>query len=294
MAKKTKPPDEKFHPPDWMTTWSDLVSLLMVFFVLMFALSTLDPAKFNQAAASMSVSARAVTILETFQGESLVVREMGNGIIQFPVPPTNLNPRDAEEPEHGEEPYPPDYEALRIADAGAELTIIEDDLRTYFPDSTGAAQGDPHQVPPAEEDDRIRIDRGDYVITITLPGSVSFHSGRHDLTDTAVDVLTFIAEVIKRYPDNQIEIHGYADSQPLTSTVRYRDNEELSTMRAREVRDFFVTQGVNREIMLVAGWGELFPIASNETEEGRALNRRVEIKIISTVYTGTPSRVNGR
>jgi chemotaxis protein MotB len=266
----------------------------MVFFILMFALSSIDAAKFAQAAASMNPNASAVSLLQTYTGENIVMEMMGNGIIQFPVPPNSLKPVSMDDPVYGSTDTieASDYEAMRVALAGAELKAIQDDLMTYFPDNPAIPPQDPNSGENNDNNtgndatDGFKIEKEDFAIRITLPGSVSFESGRHQLTEAAREALTAIAEVLKQFPDNEINIVGHADNQPLRSTAVYRDNTDLAYFRAREVEKFFIEEGMNELMLKTISRGEREPIASNDTPEGRELNRRVEILIYSTVYTG--------
>ena len=91
-----------------------------------------------------------------------------------------------------------------------------------------------------------------------------------------------LGDVLKRYNDNLIEIRGYTDSVPVSASNKYADNMELSQARAYSVYKFLVNnKQMSEDSLECSGRGEQEPVASNDTAEGRALNRRVEIRIYS-------------
>ncbi len=115
-------------------------------------------------------------------------------------------------------------------------------------------------------------------INLNMPGNVTFQVNRADLNPEFHRVLSSVAAVSKHYEKTMIEIDGHTDA---TGPDEY--NRSLSERRADTVKRFFVSQGV-REIRLFAqGIGENRPIASNDTVEGRALNRRVELTLVPIV-----------
>jgi chemotaxis protein MotB len=112
-------------------------------------------------------------------------------------------------------------------------------------------------------------------VVITLSNDTAFVSGSSDIKDPMVRALNGIAEVLKKTP-GRIVIEGNTDNIALTGT-KYKSNWELATSRAASVLHVFIQQGIDPARFIIAGYGEYRPIASNETAEGRAKNRRVEI-----------------
>jgi outer membrane protein OmpA-like peptidoglycan-associated protein len=108
--------------------------------------------------------------------------------------------------------------------------------------------------------------------TLVLEG-VTFELNKSRLTLDARKVLDFVAQSIKAHPEAKIEVGGYTDSR---GSMAY--NQRLSLARARSVRTYLIEQGVPAEQLTAAGYGESKPVASNTTEEGRAQNRRVELR----------------
>jgi outer membrane protein OmpA-like peptidoglycan-associated protein len=109
---------------------------------------------------------------------------------------------------------------------------------------------------------------------ITLSGSVLFASGRSALLPTAREKLDQVAEALKTSQDHQITIQGYTDSRGSD-----QKNQDLSLKRAQAVRDYLTQRGVPPDKLKAEGMGSANPIDSNDTTEGRANNRRVEIVV---------------
>ncbi len=110
---------------------------------------------------------------------------------------------------------------------------------------------------------------------ITIPGEVLFASGKYDLLPTAQATLAQVADALTRSdPDSTIDVGGYTDSQGNATF-----NLELSQHRADAVRLYLVSRGVAPDRITARGFGETQPVTSNESPEGRANNRRVEIVI---------------
>jgi outer membrane protein OmpA-like peptidoglycan-associated protein len=113
-----------------------------------------------------------------------------------------------------------------------------------------------------------------------------FATGKYDLTEKARESLARIAGIIESHPGLHLVVEGYTDN---TGSPEF--NEKLSNQRADAVHDFLVQQGVNPQDITAVGYGENFPVASNSTAQGRALNRRVELVVsgeIIGVKIGVP------
>ncbi len=112
-------------------------------------------------------------------------------------------------------------------------------------------------------------------IMVNLPDSVSFDTDSYAIKPEFRPVLDRIADNIGKYPDSLIDVYGHTD---LTGTPAH--NQVLSENRARTVGDYLVTRGVSGSRLRTQGFAATMPAASNDTVEGRARNRRVEIKIV--------------
>lgn len=114
-------------------------------------------------------------------------------------------------------------------------------------------------------------------IHLVMPGDITFETNRYDINGEFYPVLTSVSKVLYKYKDTDLEVAGFTDS---TGSDDY--NQELSEKRAYSVVQFLRSQNVSANRLKSVGFGKAHPIASNETESGRARNRRVELTIIPT------------
>ena len=124
---------------------------------------------------------------------------------------------------------------------------------------------------------RVRIVRNRMVVE--LPEGILFDSGKADLKEGGQTTLGEVAEVLKQIQDRSFQIAGHTDNIPIRNR-RFRNNWELSTQRAVTVTRFLIAQGVAANRVSAAGYADTEPTASNETPEGRAQNRRIEIVLL--------------
>ncbi len=113
-------------------------------------------------------------------------------------------------------------------------------------------------------------------IVINLPDNVLFATGSARVNADGQEALKQIANVLKEFSDRRFQVEGHTDNVPMKS-ARFPSNWELSTARALSVVHLMVQEGVAAENVSAAGFGEFHPRADNESKEGRALNRRIEI-----------------
>jgi outer membrane protein OmpA-like peptidoglycan-associated protein len=121
-----------------------------------------------------------------------------------------------------------------------------------------------------------RIERVGEGIKITFGGGLLFDVNRAELRPEAQAELVKLARILNKYPDTNILVEGHTDA---TGTEDY--NMDLSRRRASSVGTFLAVQSVQRERLNAVGYGEIQPIASNQTAEGRQQNRRVEVAIFA-------------
>jgi outer membrane protein OmpA-like peptidoglycan-associated protein len=133
------------------------------------------------------------------------------------------------------------------------------------------------------ENSGVEVERQGNTINLVVPNAISFATNSAQLTPNFYGPLNQVAESLKAYSDTSVQIVGHTDS---TGSATY--NQQLSVNRANAVVVYLSAQGVNPERMQAIGMGLSQPIADNKTVEGRAQNRRVEIKIIP--HEGQESR----
>lgn len=119
-------------------------------------------------------------------------------------------------------------------------------------------------------------------IVIRIMDKAFYDTGKADLKDKARVTLDRIAPIIKSLP-NEIRIEGHTDNVPI-STAEFKSNWELSVRRATEVIRYLVENGgLSPQMISAAGYGEYRPVAANDSDANRAMNRRIEIIVVNTV-----------
>ncbi len=120
----------------------------------------------------------------------------------------------------------------------------------------------------------VRVERTGDSIRLIMPGNITFATDSDRVDTGFYPVLDSVGKVLMKFDQTQIAVEGFTDS-----TGSFEHNQELSERRANSVARYINSVGVNGLRLEVRGYGERYPIASNETQAGRAQNRRVEIKI---------------
>ncbi len=274
MAKmKEKPPEE--GSPAWMATFSDLMNLLLCFFVLLFASSTMDEGKIQKIAASFDNAS--FSILNNGTLSLLDGNMMSSGVTQIPDAQATMR-------EPGKKVEGDTGEYIDGKDESDASLLSDEELHEEL-EKRGEEESEEmyDEVVEMSEsydiEDMITIDYNAYYVQLDLNGSILFDSGSAQLKDDARFFLQKIAGILTKYKYNIIEIEGHTDNVPI-NTSKYENNRELSAERARSVYEFIISQEhFIDENLKIAGYGESRPIASNATAEGRARNRRVCIKI---------------
>lgn len=298
MAKrKEKPPEE--GSPAWMATFSDLMNLLLCFFVLLFASSTMDEGKIQRIAASFENASFSI-----FQAGSVSLIDgqiVSGGVTQLPgiesileyigvsseVAGNNedLSATGADDVsgDSTDEQQKPDIEEITAAGA-SDSKVSQSELREQL-EEQGLKQSaemydEISQITESYSiDDMVVMDYNSQYVSIDLNGAILFDAGQADIRDDARIFMQKIAAILERYRDCVIEIEGHTDNVPIHNSI-YESNLYLSTARAAKVYEYVLEQAnLKVQNMKVAGYGENRPVASNSTDEGRAKNRRVSIKI---------------
>lgn len=273
MAKKKEQPAEEGSPA-WMATFSDLMNLLLCFFVLLFASSTMDEGKIQKIMASFNNMN--FSILNEGNISILSGDLMSGGVTQVPDIQSILTQAGkAIDGDPGED--------LEASSSDADK-LSDEELKNEY-DKRGEEQSEEMYeeiVQMAESytiDDEIILDYNAQYVELNLNGSILFDSGKAEVREDSKMFLQKIARILIKYKYCIIEIEGHTDNVPI-STSKYENNRALSTERARNVYEYLMSQENFIDAnMKIAGYGESKPVASNATEEGRAKNRRVVIKI---------------
>ncbi|MBQ3601764.1 MAG: flagellar motor protein MotB [Lachnospiraceae bacterium] len=268
MAKRRVEEPPKGSPA-WMATFSDLMNLLLCFFVLLFSMSSVDETKYEELVVSLSNS------FSIFDGGGSAIGEgklISSGVSQ-------LNELDDYFNDMGKA-----SEEEEIED-GDPMEAYKEEMEKEQREQTEQLYDEVSEMTEKKNiDDKIEvgIDENYQYVKISLSGAILFESGQDEFLSEAKPILSKVGDILKLYGDSLIKIEGHTDNIPI-SNGQYADNMELSTARAISVWKYFVnTKGLSPKKLEASGRSEYYPVASNKTAEGRAKNRRVEIKI----YTG--------
>jgi len=242
--KKKKQTNAESGGPGWLCTFNDLMTLLMVFFVMLFTMSSLDVKKLKDVQNSLQ--------------SGLGVLKEGQRISVGVIEPQS----------------PSEVKSVTTQEERVEDNIVEDmaeDMAGDMPDKIL----DIIKVFDSEpEITAIYMENG---VLITLSSTILFQFGSADINPESFSVLDKIAVVIREISES-VRVEGHTDNVPVVHSKRFPSNWELSIKRAVNVVKYFVEVGkIPPQRLSAAGYGESKPLFPNDTREHRARNRRVEI-----------------
>lgn len=258
--------------PAWMATFSDLMNLLLCFFVMLFAMSTIQEDKLVAFVAAMNNTFSIFDGGATAIGDGMLV---SNGVSQLNELDKYINStgKTADSETDGEQFE--DFDLSQISQEQIEQFLEEGRLQA----NEELAEAVEEALAENRMGDEVDVSFTAQYVQLSMSGALLFDSGRAELKKDAEQVLARLGTILERYGNGIIEIEGHTDNVPMSSG-RYADNEELSSARALAVF-YFLRENTLLDPMNLkhAGMGERVPVADNSTPEGRALNRRVEIRI---------------
>jgi len=300
LARKKKEEMPAPGSPAWMATFSDLMNLLLCFFVLLFSMSSVDQGK---AEALIQSLAQTFSIFDGGGSSFGEGNMISNGADQL----TDLDKY---------------FNTMGQTDDGSiDKNVNEDNANgettdnnpgsvpSVAPSATPSPTMTPDQAVKEENKgqsliiyDEVtdlvnKVNLGDYVdigidaeqyhyITIEIKGHLLFNSGEADLIEDAWPIISKIGDVLKQYSGYKVEVIGHTDSVPLNKPP-YNNNDVLSFCRARTVAMYLAeSKNLGWENVEFSGRGEREPVASNEDETGRRQNRRVEIRLYNKKNSG--------
>lgn len=265
------PSRQKAAPPEapskaWLDSYADAMTLLLAFFVLLFAMSNLDVKKYEAF----------------FEGMNGPIDNAGEGSLEGSVqeflPPPS--------------PSPVTEAAAEDSDAATTTTTIpvgdecEDEelenelFRVTLEEAEALAQQLDDALSVHLDDSDYSVDLEQRGVVLRLADNALFASGEADIDEVAQGVLAVVAEVLVGHPGNDVEVEGHTDNRP-TSTVRFATNWELSSARATNVlRELLADAELEPARFAAVGRADTIPRGDNDTEEGRAENRRTEIVVM--------------
>ena len=249
MARRKRPEDHDNHER-WLVSYADFITLLFAFFVVMFATSQTDKGKAQQVSDSVKkalegekVSAMIAAIL----GGAADAKGTGNAMMKGPGGSNDVMPSKKDE---------------KVAELLPSLKVLSQELKSKI------------------DAGRIQVNMEPRGLVVSFKQAALFPSGEDVISDDAAQSLEKVAAAMAKIP-NPVRLEGHTDSIPIKNS-RFRSNWELSAARSIALLELLSTRfHAPRERISIAGYADNAPLASNDTEEGRARNRRVDIVILS-------------
>lgn len=248
MAKEKKAEEPKKGAPAWMATFSDMMTLLLCFFVLLFSMSSLDVAKF-------------IAFINAYSGSTGIID--GGEVLMSNAGMLGGGVENSVE----QEEVLAEAIAEQIAEQMEDMEDMKESLEEFL-----KSEGLENKVTVEQDGEEVILTFSDFML---------FDSGQAIIKPEGLEVLGKIGGEIKQYLDDGYiaRAEGHTDNFPINSFI-FPSNWELSASRAISVAKYLINEVEISPMALSAeGFGEYYPIASNDTAEGRAQNRRVEIKV---------------
>jgi chemotaxis protein MotB len=257
MARRKRQAEHANHER-WLVSYADFITLLFAFFVVMFATSQVDKTKAKQVSDSVT---------KAFEGQkmtALFVSILGNANDK------GANDKGANDKGKltstrgpaGSQKAAEEKTASKLAELLPSLQVLSEELKSEI------AAG------------RIQISMEARGLVISFKQAALFPSSEDVISLEAYSSLEKIAAAIEKIP-NPVRLEGHTDSRPI-NTPRFRSNWELSAARSIALMEILTTRyGVPKTRLSIAGYADTAPVATNDTEEGRALNRRADIIILN-------------
>src|SRR5690625_3182269 len=239
--------------PKWMVTYSDMVTLILVFFILLFSMSQIDLAKFE----AISESFRNRNILDFFPSAV----PLDNPTEHTSSLESGKNSNEFDTPTH----LPDITDRDRVTENEDNLDILLRNIEDFL---------DAHHL-----NNVITANRTERGVVLVLQESILFDSGEAEIIDSGKPFLEKIGNLLLQLPNN-VNVEGHTDSRPI-SNFRYPSNWELSGARASSVIRYLISENeFYQERFSAIGYGETRPLVPNTSVENWSKNRRVEIVIL--------------
>lgn len=250
MARRKKHEEHENHER-WLVSYADFITLLFAFFVVMYAISSVNEGKYRVMSDSIVEAFKnAPTSEKIIYIAAPVPQKSESGKIQMqPIP---VKP-EATQPEKEKAQRRENMKAV----ASNLLNVME----------------------PLVKGGQVKVTESNRGISIEINASLLFAPAQAVLNQETVQVLKAVGQVLAN-DTHQVQIEGHTDNLPIASTV-YPSNWELSSARASSVTRLFVENGVSPQRIVVIGYADNRPVDTNDTPEGRARNRRVTVMILA-------------
>ncbi|RAV05662.1 flagellar motor protein MotB [Paenibacillus sp. YN15] len=275
MAKKQRHEEHEEHADEsWLIPYADLMTLLLALFIVLFATAQTDQKKLDQLAKSMSGAFNGGKGFMEFFG---IVQPSRNADTES----KNTTPADTsgayKQPDRSEE----ESESGQSAEEQAEQAAKAEEALKEQKSLNEMKQQMDSFISENNLSTQLDTTLGSHYVMITIRDQAIFASGSAEVKPEAKQLADAISAILTNYPEYQVTVSGHTDNVPIT-TKTYSSNWDLSTARSLSfMKELFRNANVNQQRFSSTGFGEFKPIASNDTAEGRAKNRRVEVSIIS-------------
>jgi chemotaxis protein MotB len=249
VARRKRVPPPENHER-WLISYADFITLLFAFFVVMFASSQTDKGRAQQVSDSVKKALegeKLSSMLAAVLGGSVDNVGKGNAMMRGPG---------------GAQKAPVEKTDPKMAELLPSLKVLSEQLKSEI------------------QSGKIQISMEPRGLVVSFKQAALFPSGEDVVSADAIEALGKVAKALAAIP-NPVRLEGHTDSVPI-KTARFRSNWELSAARSIAIMELLATRfGVARERLSVAGYANVVPIASNDTEEGRAKNRRADVVILN-------------
>ena len=253
MAKKAE--EVKPGAPAWTATFGDLMNLLLCFFVLLFSMSTMDAAKFEEVAASFS------SAFGFFSGGEMAIGQgalIGDGVSQLTELSSYVTSMGLAQT--GEDS---DTEDVEVGDMN-QKELMEAAEEEQLEASAELAEKIEEALNEEEIEDVVALNYTSQFVQLTIQGSILFDSAKTDIKEDAKPVIDKVGQILETYAGGTVAVEGHTDNVPMTSGGKYANNDELSSGRALSVFYYLVeTSSLNPSLIKHSGYGERMPIADN-------------------------------
>lgn len=256
----------------WAIPYADLLTLLLAFFVVMYAISSINEGKYRVVADSLSAAfggpPRSIKPVQAGQvqlrgGDFDHPSVIDTGARRGPAQPSRVEvPMPVSRREQNNQPQA----AANAQASQAQLHALGDEIEKALSDLVASGL--------------VRVRRGANFLAVEIQSDLLFASGVAIPSATALGTIRQLAGVLRKAP-NAVRVEGYTDNQPIR-TAQFRSNWDLSAARATNVVYELIDSGIAPERLASMGYGEYQPIADNASVAGRSANRRVELVILAS------------
>jgi chemotaxis protein MotB len=243
---RRKHEEEHENHERWLVSYADFITLLFAFFVVMYAVSSVNEGKYRVLSNALGIAFSGLKQQAPVHKDAM---EPPHQIVALPIrtPPRN-NPNEA-----------------AIKREKERMTNIARDLLKA--------------MAPLISQGKVRVTQTNRGVSVEINASVLFAPGEAKLSPQSEKTLRAVAEVLTKV-DNNLQIEGHTDNVPINTPI-FPSNWELSAVRASSVVRLFLESGIAEKRMVAMGHAANEPVASNDTPEGRLRNRRVQLMILS-------------